>query len=111
MTKPAGHGLILTTLPSRQEAAELAELLVSERLAACVQLLGIESFYRWEDKVRNEPETLLLVKTRTALFDQATARIKALHRYEVPEIVAMPFTAGSQSYFQWMDEVTCAPQN
>jgi periplasmic divalent cation tolerance protein len=105
------HGLLMTTTPSREDAQRLARLLVEEKLAACVQMMPIESTFFWKEKVQEEKETLLLVKTRTALFETAIARIKALHRYEVPEIVAMPFTAGSASYFQWMDEVTCAPRN
>lgn len=105
------YGMLMTTTPSREDAQRVARILVEERLAACVQLLPIESFFFWKDKMQEENETLLLVKTRTALFEAAIARIKAAHRYEVPEIVAMPFTAGSASYFQWMDDVTCAPQN
>ena len=60
---------MLTTTPTRDEAAKIAKLLIDEKLAACVQLLPIESFYVWEGKTQNEPETLLLIKTRTALFD------------------------------------------
>lgn len=103
--------MLMTTTPSREDAARLAKLLVAEKLAACVQLMPIDSVFFWKCKTQEEKETLMLVKTRTVLFDQAIARIKALHRYEVPEIVAMPFTAGSASYFQWMEDVTCAPQN
>lgn len=105
------YGMLMTTTPSREDAQRLARLLVEEKLAACVQLLPIDSFFFWKGKTQEEKETLLLVKTRSTLFEQAIARIKALHRYEVPEIVAMPFTTGAENYFQWMDEVTCAPQN
>lgn len=105
------YGMLMTTTPSRKDAGRLARLLVEEKLAACVQLLPIESFFFWKGKTQEEKETLLLVKTRTALFEATIARIKALHRYEVPEIVAMPFTAGAAAYFQWMDDVTCAPRN
>jgi periplasmic divalent cation tolerance protein len=100
------HGLLLTALPSRDEAAKVAHLLIDERLAACVQLLPIESFYRWDGKTQNEAEVLLLIKTRTALFDAVIARIKAAHPYAVPEIVGLPFTAGFAGYFGWIDEVT-----
>jgi periplasmic divalent cation tolerance protein len=100
------HGMLLTTLPSRDEAAKIANLLIDEKLAACVQLLPIESFYRWDGKTQNEAEVLLLIKTRTALFDAAIARIKAAHPYSVPEIVGLPFTAGFAGYFGWIDEVT-----
>ena len=98
--------MLLTTAPSRDEAAKIARLLIDEKLAACVQLLPIESFYRWEDKIQNEAEVLLLAKTRSALFDAAISRIKAVHSYSVPEIVALPFAAGFSGYFHWIDQVT-----
>ena len=98
--------MLLTTTPSREEAATIAKLLIDEKLAACVQLLPIESFYFWQGKTQNEAEILLLVKTRSGLFDAAIARIKSVHSYTVPEIVAMPFTAGFAGYLDWMGEVT-----
>jgi periplasmic divalent cation tolerance protein len=100
------HGLLLTALPSRDAAATMASLLIEEKLAACVQLMPIESFYRWEGKIQNEAEILLLIKTRTALFEPTIARIKAAHPYAVPEIVGLPFTAGLKGYFGWIDAVT-----
>lgn len=103
---PGDYGMMLTAAPSREEGVQIAKLLIEERLAACVQLLPIESFYVWEGKTQNEPETLLLIKTRTALFEQAIARVKEVHSYAVPEIVAVPFTAGFAGYFQWMGDVT-----
>lgn len=106
MSAPSDYGVMLTTAPSREEAAKIAKLLIDEKLAACVQLLPIESFYVWDGKTQNEPETLLLIKTRTALFEQAIARIKDVHSYTVPEIVATPFSAGFAGYLNWIDEVT-----
>ena len=103
---PADFGVMLTITPTRDEAAQIAKLLIDEKLAACVQLLPIESFYVWQGATQNEPETLLLIKTRTALFDKAIARIKEVHSYTVPEIVAMPFTAGIAGYFNWIGDVT-----
>jgi periplasmic divalent cation tolerance protein len=100
------HGVLMTALPSRDAAAAIAGLLIEEKLAACVQLLPIESFYRWDGKIQNEAEVLLLIKTRTALFDTAIARIKAAHPYVVPEIVGLPFAAGFAGYFDWIDTVT-----
>jgi len=100
------YGVLLTTVPSREEAATIAKILIDEKLAACVQLLPIESFYVWQGKTQNEAEILLLVKTRSALFEPAIARIKAVHSYSVPEIVAMPFAAGFAGYLDWIDQVT-----
>jgi periplasmic divalent cation tolerance protein len=100
------YGVILTTASSREEAAKIAKLLIDEKLAACVQLAPIESFYAWDGKTQNAAEVLLLIKTRESLFESAIARIKAVHSYSVPQIVAMPFTAGFGGYFQWIDDVT-----
>ena len=101
-------GVLLTTLPSQDEARRMAALLVEEKLAACVQLSAIESFYRWEGKIANEAEVLLLIKTRTALFDAAMARIKQTHPYSVPEIVGLPFSAGFAFYLDWIADNTQA---
>lgn len=106
MSEPSDFGVLLTTTPSREEAQKIARLLIDEKLAACVQLLPIESFYFWQGKTQNEAEVLLLVKTRTALFEKTIARIKAVHSYSVPEIVATAFTAGFAGYFNWIEDVT-----
>jgi periplasmic divalent cation tolerance protein len=103
---PADYGMLLTTAPSRDEAARIARLLIDEKLAACVQLLPIESFYVWEGETRNENEVLLLAKTRTALFEPAIARISQVHSYSVPQIVGTQFLAGFKPYLNWIDEVT-----
>ena len=103
------YGVLLTTLPGLDEARRLAALLVEEKLVACVQIAAIESVYRWDGKVQNEPETLLLIKTRTALFEAAMARIKQAHPYTVPEIVGLPFSAGFPGYLNWIGENTRPP--
>ena len=100
------QGVVLTTLPSQEDARRLARMLVEEKLAACVQLLPIESFYAWDGEQQNEDEVLLLIKTRTALFDAAIAAIKAAHPYTVPQIVGWPFSAGHLPYLNWIDDVT-----
>ena len=106
MNAPSDYGVLLTTTQGREEAAAIAKLLIDEKLAACVQLLPIESFYVWQGKTQNEAEVLLLVKTRSALFETAIARIKAVHSYTVPEVVAIPFVAGFAGYLDWIDSVT-----
>lgn len=103
---PSNYGVLMTTAPSRDEAARIAKLLIEEKLAACVQLLPIESFYVWEGKTQNESEVLLLAKTRTALFETAMTRIKDVHPYSVPEIVGTRFLAGFRPYLDWISEVT-----
>jgi periplasmic divalent cation tolerance protein len=96
------YGLILTTIGSQSEAKALAEALVSDRLAACVQLIPVESVYRWEGAVQCEPEVQVVIKTDLALFDRVEARIRSLHSYELPEIVAVPIVAGSVEYLGWI---------
>lgn len=102
----AEYGMLMTTTPSPEDAQRIARLLVDEKLAACVQLLPIQSFYHWRDKTQQDHETLLLIKTRKSLFDRTIARIKDVHRYQVPEIVGTELVAGFQGYFDWIDQVT-----
>jgi periplasmic divalent cation tolerance protein len=102
----SGQGVLLTALPGQEDARRLAKMLVEEKLAACVQLLPIESFFSWEGKVQNEGEVLLFIKTRTALFETAIARIKGAHPYAVPEIVGWPLGAGHKPYLDWIDAAT-----
>ena len=98
------HALVTTTAGSRDEAERLASALVERRLAACVQLVPIESRYVWKGEVAAESEILLLIKTRQDRFDTVQSTIVELHSYEVPEIVLTPITAGSPSYLAWIDE-------
>ena len=104
--QPSDYGVMLTTTSTAAEARMIAQRLIDEKLAACVQLLGIESFYVWQGETQKDPETLLLIKTRRALFEPAIVRIKELHSYTVPEIVAMPFLTGLPAYLNWIGEVT-----
>ena len=106
MTQAADTGIVTTTLASREDARRIADVLLAERLAACVQLLEIESHYAWKGERMAEPEIMLLIKTRTDLFDRSIARIKALHPYQTPEIVAQTFSAGFAPYLAWIAENT-----
>ena len=97
--------VILSTAPPG-EAAGIARELVAERLAACVQLARIRSFYRWQDRTEDEPEELMLIKTRGSLADAVIARIRELHSYEVPEAVVISVEAGSADYLAWLSAET-----
>lgn len=99
-------GFVTTTVATRDDARRIADMLLAERLAACVQLLPIESHYVWKGKKMAEGEIMLLAKTRAGLFDQVIARIKALHPYETPEIVAQNFSAGFAPYLTWIADNT-----
>ncbi len=88
----------------------MATILVEERLAACVNLVpGLTSIYRWQGTLRREPEYLLLIKTTAARFTQVRERIRALHPYEVPEIIALPIRDGDPAYLNWLTENTQVP--
>ena len=102
--------VVIMTAGSREEAARLAEMLVGAHLAACVQILPeIESVYRWEGKVRREPEILLLAKTTRACFDELQREVRALHTYDTPEIVAVDVTDASAPYLEWLTGSVITP--
>lgn len=95
--------MVMLTAGSREEAARLAEMLVGARLAACVQILPeMESVYHWKGEVRRDPEFLLLAKTAEARFTLLEREVRALHSYETPEIIALPITAASAPYLEWL---------
>ena len=95
--------LVFTTLPSADKAAELAKALVDERLAACANLLpAVRSIYRWQGKVQDENEVLVLLKTRAEQLERLKLRILELHPYELPEVLAVPVEAGYQPYLDWL---------
>lgn len=94
---------VTTTAPSKEEAGRIAQTLVESKLAACAQVMGpIESHYRWKGALEQSTEWLCLVKTRRANYAAVEAAIRANHSYEVPEIVASPIEAGSESYLAWL---------
>jgi periplasmic divalent cation tolerance protein len=96
--------IALTTCGSPEEAARLARELVSRRLAACVNILPrVRSFYWWDDRVQDDNEVVLIVKTRVEVLAQLQAAIEELHSYEVPEFVVLPVVDGSAAYLNWID--------
>lgn len=98
-----GALVVLMTAGSREEAARLAEMLVGAQLAACVQIMPeMQSVYRWKGKIQREPEFLLLAKTTQERFAELEREVRALHSYETPEIVALPITAASAPYLEWL---------
>lgn len=99
--------LVLTTVPDEKIGREIARTLVAERLAACVNLTSAaESFYWWEEKIVEDREFILLIKTKDSLVDRLEARLKELHPYQVPEIIALPIAAGSPEYLAWLEKET-----
>ena len=99
--------LVLVTVSSEEQGKAIAEALVSDRLAACVNIVGpMRSIYRWKEKLEDDREFLLLAKTRASLFKRLERRVRELHSYEVPEIVALRFNQGSSPYLLWLLEST-----
>jgi periplasmic divalent cation tolerance protein len=100
------YAIILTTCPDENEAKNLASKLIAEKLAACVQLSGIQSYYTWKNKTCIDPEVRLTIKTRTPLFKQVETFIQQHHSYEVPQVIMVPVANGSEAYLDWIDENT-----
>lgn len=98
--------IVMTAINNEAAAEALAQQLVEARLAACVQVMPVKSFYVWQGESHREAEYLLLVKTRTALYAQVENFILANHPYEVPEILQVPVTAGAAGYLQWLQAGT-----
>jgi periplasmic divalent cation tolerance protein len=101
--------LVLTTCPGSITAKKIANELVQEKLAACVQVIpGIQSFFRWVGKVDHSEEILLIIKTTSDRYSQLEGRIIALHPYELPEIVTLPINGGLEGYLKWIETNTTA---
>jgi periplasmic divalent cation tolerance protein len=103
--------VVYITAPSEEEAAKIARILVEERLAGCVNIVkDIRSIYSWQGKIEDEKEVLMIAKTRMKLFSALTARVKELHSYTVPEVIAIPIVDGSEEYIKWLKEATSQNQ-
>ena len=103
--------IVLTTCNSSEIASSIAESLVSNKLAACVNIInGVESVYQWQGKIEHDKELLLIIKTRQSLFSQLEHEIQELHDYELPEIIAVPIEAGEKNYLNWIRSSTNATE-
>ena len=99
----ASFGVVLVTASSRREAEKVALILLKEKLAACVNIVPkIASRYWWKGRIEKASELLLIIKTQTSLFRRLTARIKKIHSYTVPEIIALPIAQGNPAYLAWI---------
>lgn len=101
-----GYLVVLTTLPEEKVADELIRRLLEEKLAACCTFFKAKSLYWWENKINEDEEVVVLIKTAARLYPGLENRIRQLHPYRVPEIIAWPVAAGFQSYLDWISEVT-----
>ena len=100
------YSMIITTCADSAAARTLARMLIEKKLAACAQMLPIESIYLWKGEVCEDSETALLIKTKTELFDEIAAAIRENHPYEVPEIIQIPISDGLPEYLSWIDDCT-----
>ena len=99
--------VVYVTVPNKETGKKLAEGLVKEKLAACVNRVpGIESVYQWQGEVQTDSEELLIIKTRESLLEALKEHVKANHEYEVPEVIAMPIIGGSIPYLEWIKNST-----
>ena len=95
--------LIVSTADTMDLAQKIAHAIVQEGKAACVNILpGMRSVYHWGEKLRDDPEILLLIKSTGENFEQIRKRIRELHSYDVPEVIAVPITAGDPDYLNWL---------
>jgi len=101
----SNYAVVLTTCGA-ETAAKIAEALVRDALAACVQKLPIESTYRWRGQIETTQEVLLLIKIKSADYAAVEQAIRALHDYAIPEIIALPVAQGFAGYLSWIDDVT-----
>lgn len=99
--------VVLTTLASAEEAVTLVRALLDRRLIACANILpGVRSLYRWEGKVADEREVIVILKTRRVRLDALEMAFGELHPYKVPELLALPVSAGLHKYLEWIDDET-----
>ncbi len=97
--------VVLITTSSKDEAEKIASSLLKERLVACANIIGpVHSLFWWQGKIDTAQEHLILMKTRKDLFNKLSERVKALHSYQVPEIIAIPIVEGLKDYLNWIDE-------
>jgi periplasmic divalent cation tolerance protein len=103
----SSFAVVLSTAGSEEEARSLARALVGRRLAACVNVVpGVRSIYRWKGAVHDEPEWILVIKTRSAQFEAVREAIRELHSYEQPEVVRLEIAEGDEAYLRWIEDET-----
>ena len=99
--------IVLITAPDEDEAARLSQRIVEESLAGCVNIIqSVRSIYRWQGRLEDGQEVLLIIKTKRLLFERLEKRVRELHSYSVPEIIALPIVEGSEQYLNWLGQET-----
>jgi len=99
--------VVFITAGSKEEAQKIARGLLEEKLAACVNIIdGVESHFWWQGKIDSAKEALLVIKTKKELFNKLAKKVKSLHSYSVPEIIALPIVTGNTEYLNWINDST-----
>ena len=97
------YNIVIMTAPNKEEAVKIVRTLLEERLIACANIVdSVSSFFWWQEKIEEEKEVLVLMKSHESLFKKLSKRVNELHSYDIPEILALPVVEGSQSYLDWM---------
>ena len=99
----SAYCMVITTAPDREVAEKLAESILNNKLAACIQMADIRSFFLWEGALRKEDEVVLSIKTTEVCYSDLEAYIEKYHPYDVPEIIKLPITDGLPAYLEWLD--------
>ena len=104
---PTDYAIVLSTCANKREAERIAERLVTDGAAACVNIIEkVTSIYRWKGKVEKSQECMLVIKTRAELTDRVEGAIRRLSSYDCPEVVVLPIADGSEDYFAWISDET-----
>lgn len=107
MLKETGLAVVYVTASSKEEGDKIAHELVTGKLVACCNVIpGITSHYVWQGSLSSDQEVLLVMKTRMALIQRLVIRVKELHSYALPEVIALPIAGGSQEYMKWVEDST-----
>jgi periplasmic divalent cation tolerance protein len=106
MVQPSEFCIVLVTAPNETCAKSIARILLTEKLAACVNCFAVVSFYTWENELNQDHEFQLIIKTQNQRFDALAKRLHEIHPYEVPEVLAIPIVTGAPSYLKWLQHNT-----
>src|SRR5271166_3202252 len=103
---PCAYVTVITTAGSAEEAQKISQALITGKKAACVQIFPVTSCYFWNERIVNDPEIMMFIKTQQSLYEDVQAIIRSVHSYDVPEIICLPILKGSAAYLDWISKVT-----
>lgn len=96
---------VLVTASGKEEAEKIAQVVLTQKLAACVNIIpGVQSYFWWEGKIDSSPEVSMIIKTDEKKFNELAQAVRQAHSYDTPEIIALPIVAGDEKYMKWMND-------